>query len=63
MTERELRALALAMQDRAAESLLRGCFTDIWLDDKVGNDPGNWAVGVRVDDIMELCAAVLKEKK
>ena len=62
MTERELRALALTMQDRAAESLLRGCFTDIWLRDKVSNYPV-WAVTVRVDDLMELCAAVLGKTK
>ena len=63
MTKKELHALALVMQDRAAAALLRGAFTDIWLDDKVGNDPGNWAVGVRVDDLMELCAAVLEQTK
>ena len=62
MTEMELHALALSMQDRAAESLLRGCFTDIWLSDKVSGYPG-WAVTVRVDDLMELCAAVLEKTK
>ena len=62
MTEMELHALALVMQDRAAESLLRGAFTDIWLSDKVSGYPG-WAVTVRVDDLMELCAAVLEKTK
>tara|TARA_R110002126_G_scaffold267524_1_gene410986 strand:- start:75 stop:266 length:192 start_codon:yes stop_codon:yes gene_type:complete len=63
MTKKELRALALTMQERAAFSLLRGCFTDIWLGDKVSYYPGSWAVTVRVDDLMELCAAVLDKTK
>ena len=62
MTKADLHALALVMQERAAESLLRGCFTDIWLRDKVSNYPV-WAVTVRVDDLMELCAAVLEKTK
>lgn len=59
MTKKELRDLAKAMQAHAGAMLMRGCFTDIWLNDKVSNDHGNWAVSVRVDDLMELCAAVL----
>ena len=62
MIKADLHALALVMQERAAESLLRGAFTDVWLSDKVSVYPG-WAVTVRVDDLMELCAAVLKETK
>ena len=62
MTQKELHALAVAMQDRAAFSLILGCCNDIWLGDKVSNYPGGWAVTVRVDDLMELCAAVLGEK-
>lgn len=63
MTKKELHALALAMQAHAGEKVMNGCFTDIWLDGRVGDHPGNWAVVVRVDDLMELCAAVLKETK
>ena len=62
MTKAELLALALVMQERAAESLLRGAFTDVWLTEKVSTYPG-WAVTVRVDDLMELCAAVLEKTK
>jgi len=63
MTKKELHALALAMQEHAAAKLLQGCFTDCWLDGRVSRYPGNWGVVVRVDDLMELCAAVLGEKK
>jgi hypothetical protein len=64
MTEKKLRALAKAMQEHAGEKVLNGCFTDIWLDDIVVSlHAGKWAVTVRADDLMELCAAVLKETK
>jgi len=63
MTKQELRVLALAMQDHAAAKLIQGCLTDIWLDGRVSRYSGNWGVVVRVDDLMELCAAVLGEKK
>jgi len=63
MTKQELRELALSMQAHAAQKLLQGCFTDCWLDGRVSRYPGNWSVSVRVDDLMELCAAVLREKK
>lgn len=62
MTKADLHALALVMQDCAAAALLRGAFTDVWLTEKVSTYPG-WAVTVRVDDLMELCAAVLGETK
>ena len=61
MTKKELRVLALAMQAHAAQKLIQGCLTDCWLDDRVSNYAGNWAVPVRIDDLMELCAAVLGE--
>jgi hypothetical protein len=63
MTKKELRDLALATQSHAGAKLIQGCLIDIWLNDKVSNDHGNWAVSVRVDDLMELCAAALKETK
>jgi hypothetical protein len=63
MTKKELRIIALSMREHAAAKLLQGCFTDCWLDDKVSNYAGAWAVPVRVDNLMELCAAVLKETK
>jgi len=63
MTKAELRVLALSMQAHAAAKLLQGCITDCWLDDKVSKHPGNWSASVRVDDLMELCAAVLGETK
>jgi hypothetical protein len=62
MTKKELHAMAKAMQAHAGEKIINGCFTDIWLDGKVSNYAGNWAVVVRADDLMELCAAVLEEK-
>jgi len=63
MTKKELRALAKSMQAHAGEKIINGCFTDCWLDDKVSNYAGNWAVPVRADDLMELCAAVLEKTK
>jgi len=63
MTKQELRELALSMQDHAAAKLIQGCFTDCWLDGRVSKYPGNWSANVRVDDLMELCAAVLRETK
>jgi hypothetical protein len=63
MTKKELRVLALSMQAHAAQKLLQGCFTDCWLDGRVSRHPGNWSANVRVDDLMELCAAVLGETK
>jgi hypothetical protein len=63
MTKKELHIIAKSMQAHAAAKLLQGCFTDCWLDDKVSNYAGAWAVPVRVDNLMELCAAVLKETK
>jgi len=63
MTKKELRAMAKAMQAHAAAKLIQGCLTDIWLDGRVSRYPGNWSANVRVDDLMELCAAVLGETK
>lgn len=63
MTKKELHILALAMQAHAAAKLFQGCLTDCWLDGRVSKYPGNWSANVRVDDLMELCAAVLKEAK
>jgi len=62
MTKKELHIIAKSMQDHAAQKLFQGCLTDCWLDDKVSRYPGNWGVVVRVDDLMELCAAILEEK-
>jgi hypothetical protein len=62
MTKKELHIIAKSMQAHAAAKLFQGCLTDCWLDDKVSDYAGNWAVPVRVDDLMALCAAILEEK-
>lgn len=55
---------AKRLQCEAEVALISGCFTDCWLDDKVGNRTGAWSVrNVRVDDLMEVCAAVLNATK
>ena len=64
MNKKELRELAMKLQEAAGEKIMIGCFTDIWLDDGVHvNYAGRWSVDVRVDDLMELCEAVLKNAK
>lgn len=64
MNKKELRALALRLQEAAGEKIMRGCFTDIWLDDKVHAEYAcRWSVDVRADELMELCEAVLRDTK
>lgn len=63
MTKPELRELALKLQDRASERLMHGCFVDIGLDGKVNKKyAGAWSLEIRVDQLLELCAAVLGSK-